>query len=210
MRIVSALVISAGLSGPADAHPHIFVDATTGFRIDDGGRLTALRISWTYDAFTSLVIFDRLALDPDGDGRLDDADRAAIVAGETDWPPGYEGDVYLDVNGAPVAMGRPENAEAWLEKDRVSVAFDLPLSAPLAAPMGVRLRLYDPAYYYAYTIIAVDRDVPERCTIDVDRFEADAATADILAELAALSRGEIAAQEDVGALFAGEVNLTCG
>ena len=212
MRSALALTLAvlAGLSGPAGAHPHIFVDATTGFRFDDAGRLTALRITWTYDAFTSLMISDQLRLDPDGDGRLDDADRAAIVAGETEWPPEYEGDVYLDLDGAPVPMGRPENGEAWMEADRVSVAFDLPLATPLAEPSGARLRLYDPYHYYAYAVVGLDGDAPAPCTISVDRFEADGAAAALQAKLAALSREETPTREDVGALFADDVHLTCG
>lgn len=204
-----ALAALAGLSGPAVAHPHIFVDATAGFRFDEDGRLAALRITWTYDAFTTLVLFDRLALDPDGDGRLDDADRAAIVAGETEWPSDYEGDVYLDQGGAPVPMGRPENGVAWMEEDRVSVAFDLPLATPLAAPDGARLRLYDPYYYYAYAVVGLDETAAAPCTFLVDRFEADGAAARMQAKLTALSRDETPAWENVGALFADEVHLTC-
>ena len=73
------------LRQPCASHPHVFVDARTGFHFDAQGRLTALRITWTYDAFTSLKLFDILDLDKDNDGLLDDADRAAIVAGETEW-----------------------------------------------------------------------------------------------------------------------------
>ena len=45
------------LGGPAKAHPHVFVDARTGFIFGTGGQLEALRISWTYDEFTTLILF---------------------------------------------------------------------------------------------------------------------------------------------------------
>ena len=70
------------LGDPARAHPHVFVDARTGFIFADNGQLVALRISWTYDEFTTLVLFDTLNLDQDGDGQLNDADRAAIANAE--------------------------------------------------------------------------------------------------------------------------------
>ncbi|MEM8823617.1 MAG: DUF1007 family protein, partial [Pseudomonadota bacterium] len=46
--------ITLGLGAPAGAHPHVFVDAQSGFVFDDEGRLEALRITWTYDALTTL------------------------------------------------------------------------------------------------------------------------------------------------------------
>lgn len=210
-RVLACLAVALlRLAGPAAAHPHIFVDATAGFHFDGDGRLTALRITWTYDAFASLVLFDQLALDPDRDGKLDDADRAAIVAGETEWQPGYDGDVHLDLDGQPVAMGRPRNGRAWMEQGRVSVAFELPLAAPLAAPGGARLRLYDPFYYYDYAMTGPQDHEQGPCVARIDRFEPDAATAKVQSQLAALSREEVPEQADVGALFADEVVLSCG
>jgi ABC-type uncharacterized transport system substrate-binding protein len=202
--------VLACLAGPSGAHPHIFVDPLAGSRFDDDGRLASLRITWTYDAFTSLVTFDQLALDADRDGLLDGADRAAIVAGETEWPPDYNGDVHLDAGGVQVAMGRPHDGEAWLEDDRVSVAFDLPLAAPLDVSDGARLRLCDPYYYYAYAMVGLEGGGPTSCEARIERFEPDAATATIQTQLAALSQEETPTQENVGALFADEVHLSCG
>lgn len=138
----------------AEAHPHIFVDARAGFLFDERGHLNALRISWTYDAFTTLFLFDVLDLDRDGDGGLDDKDRAAIVAGETEWSPEYNGDIYLELEGQDRRLTRPENALARLEDDRITVAFDLPLAQPAdMAGHSATLRLYYPIFYYAYTIL---------------------------------------------------------
>ena len=69
------------LGGPAKAHPHVFVDARTGFIFGADGQLEALRISWTYDEFTTLILFESLNLDQDGDGQFNDTDRAAIIEG---------------------------------------------------------------------------------------------------------------------------------
>lgn len=197
----------------ARAHPHIFVDARTGFLFSEGGQLRALRISWTYDAFTTLFLFDVLDLDKDGDSKLDDADRAAIVAGETDWPPEYNGDVYLELAGQDRSLTRPKNASARLEDDRITVAFDLPLARP-ADMSGKKaiLRLYDPVFYYAYTILSdgqLPQSLPSTCDAKVIPFEPDAAAAALQAQLAALSREETPEQENVGRLFSDEVSLTC-
>jgi ABC-type uncharacterized transport system substrate-binding protein len=201
------------LGGPAKAHPHVFVDARTGFIFGTDGQLEALRISWTYDEFTTLILFESLNLDQDGDGQFNDADRAAVIDGETNWDPEYKGDVYLEVGGQDYPLARPEAAAVTLENNQVEVSFDLPLSQPVrieGAPAF--LRLYDPVFFYAYTILpAMDPiDLPENCQAQIVPFEPNAAENALQEKLSALGREEAPTQENVGRLFSDEVQLTCG
>jgi hypothetical protein len=55
--------------------------------------LEALWISWTYNEFTTLILFESLNVDQDGDGQFNDADSASIIEGETNWDKAYKGDV---------------------------------------------------------------------------------------------------------------------
>lgn len=211
-KLVSCVALMMGLSGPVHAHPHIFIDAGAGFLFDAAGRLTALRISWRYDEFATLFMFDTLNLDTDGDGTLDDADRAAIVAGETEWPPEYEGDVYLDVAGEKQALTRPANASAEMVEDRIVVQFDLPLAEPVdISESRATLRLYDPGYYYAYSVVEAPRieKAPPGCATTLTPFVPDEAAAKAQAKLAALSREETPSQPNIGRLFSDEIVLTC-
>lgn len=201
------------LGGPAGAHPHVFVDARPGFIFDADDQLKALRISWTYDEFTTLILFDSLNLDQDGDGLFNDADRAAIIEGETSWDPDYKGDVYLEIAGQDYPLGRPEAANVRLENDRVEVSFDLPLSQPVRIDNAPAfLRLYDPFFYYAYTILpTVDPAVlPVGCQAQIVPFEPDAVANALQEKLASLGREETPTQENVGRLFSDEVRLSCG
>ncbi len=208
MLLLSLLTVT-GLSGTGHAHPHIFVDAGADF-LFDGDSLRALRVSWTYDEFTTLYMFDTLDLDPDGDGALTEADHAAIVAGETEWPPDYEGDVYLDVAGEKRALTRPQNGSAGMRDGRITVTFELPLAIPAdLSGTRARLRLYDPVYYYAYSVTGSPAVSASACAATVIPFEPDAAAAELQVALAAISREETPAQPDVGALFADAIVLTC-
>jgi len=201
------------LGGSAGAHPHVFVDARTGFIFDADGRLQALRISWTYDEFTTLILFESLNLDQDGDGQLNDADRAAVIKGETNWEPEYKGDVYLEVAAKDYSLGRPEAGAVTLENNQVEVSFYLPLSQPVRIDdTPAFLRLYDPTFYYAYTILPAADPValPEGCQAQIVPFEPDAVESALQENLAALGREEAPAQENVGRLFSDEVRLTCG
>jgi ABC-type uncharacterized transport system substrate-binding protein len=207
------LFIVMCLGGPAKAHPHVFVDARTGFIFGSDGQLEALRISWTYDEFTTLILFESLNLDLDGDGQFNDADRAAVIDGEVNWDPDYKGDVYLEIAGEDYPLGRPEAAAVTLENNQVEVSFDLPLSLPVRIDnTPVFLRLYDPIFFYAYTILPAiaSVDLPEDCQVQIVPFEPNAAENALQEELTALGREEAPTQENVGRLFSDEVHLTCG
>ncbi|MEM7718561.1 MAG: DUF1007 family protein [Pseudomonadota bacterium] len=202
------LVACSAVAGPAAAHPHVFVDAKAGFVMSEG-ELTGLRITWTYDAFTTLTLFDILDLDKDGDGLLDDADRAAIVAGETEWAEDYKGDTYLAMSGVDVPLGRPRDGAAFMAEDRITVSFELPLAAPQSVDDTVVLRLYDPNYYYAYSVVGLEDMALDDCEASVIPFVAGNATAELQTKLALLSREETPEQADVGRLFADQIVLTC-
>ncbi|MEI4487068.1 DUF1007 family protein [Frigidibacter sp. MR17.14] len=202
-------LLAALLPAPALAHPHVFADSRAGFTFDAEGRLTGLRITWLYDAFTTLVLYDQLALDEDGDGQLNAADLARIAEGETDWPPEYDGDIHLSAAGRPVAMARPLNGSARMVGDRVEVTFELPLAQPLP-PGAASLKLYDPSYYYAYSIKGIDAELPATCKAELHPFDPNDADRKILAALAALSREETPEDPEIGARFSDEIRLTCG
>lgn len=201
------------LGGFAKAHPHVFVDAHGGFIFDDAGKLTALRVSWTYDEFTTLFLFDGLNLDEDRDGLLNESDIAAVIKAETVWDPEYKGDVYLEVAGKDYPLGRPQAAGAIFENNRVEVHFDLPLSQPVTVSnTPAYLRLYDPTYYYAYTILPMPQplDLPDGCEAQIIAFKADAAQSALQQQLSALSQEETPTQQDVGRVFSDKVALICG
>lgn len=201
------------LGGVTKAHPHVFVDARTGFVFGSDRQLEAIKVSWRYDEFTTLVLFETLELDLDQDGQLNDADRVKILEGETNWPQDYKGDIYLEVLGQDYPLGRPEAAAVMLNANQIEVSFDLPLSQPVRVDSApIFLRLYDPFFYFAYTIVSAKAspDLPEDCEAQIVHFEPTKAERVLQDMLAALGRDDSPEIENVGRLFSDEVQLTCG
>ena len=201
------------LGGVTKAHPHVFVDARTGFVFGSDRQLEAIKVSWRYDEFTTLVLFETLELDLDQDGQLNDADRVKILEGETNWPQDYKGDIYLEVLGQDYPLGRPEAAAVMLNANQIEVSFDLPLSQPVRVDSApIFLRLYDPFFYFAYTIVSAKAspDLPEDCEARIVHFEPTKAERVLQDMLAALGRDDSPEMENVGRLFSDEVQLTCG
>ncbi len=213
--MIRSFLLACGLSVFAptvDAHPHIFVDADGGFLFNDSGELVGVRIFWLYDAYSTLFLYDTLDLDKDGDGELDAADLEKVRQGETTWDPEYEGDTYLWIAGQKQKLSRPLKTSARMVEGRIGVSFELHLQAPKNI-RGSRasLKLYDPIYYYAYSILSEGRIFGNAsgCHISVKRFDPDEQTAALQKELSTLSREELPENLNVGSKFAEEIILQC-
>ena len=64
--IAASALLFLGLSQPALAHPHIFIDAAVAVGFDDQGRLATIKNSWTFD--TAFSVWMVQGLDTNGDG----------------------------------------------------------------------------------------------------------------------------------------------
>ncbi|WP_168201354.1 DUF1007 family protein [Qingshengfaniella alkalisoli] len=209
--LVAALVLPL-FASPATAHPHVFVEAEGVYIFDADGGLAGVKIDWLYDAFSTLVLYDTLDLDRDGDGQLNDDDLEKIKLGETDWPPDYEGDTYLWIDGQKQNLSRPHNASAYIVDDQVGVTFELYLDNTVnVSGLTASLKLYDPYYYYAYSVSGAGQtgDHGTECQVSVKRFTPDEEETALQRKLAALSREEMPQDENIGALFAEEIVLQC-
>lgn len=212
MRILTSALALLLSATSAQAHPHVFVDAQGAYLFDEDGRLAGLQIYWLYDAFTTLLLHDTLELDPDGDGKLDEADLQRIAIGETDWPPEYEGDTYLWIDGRKQKLSRPFDASAHMIEDRVEVSFTLRLDAPVEMSGRLAsLKIYDPAYYYAYAIPGEGRisGPATGCQLRINRFFANEQTQAVQEQLSQLSKEDIPDDPNIGAMFAEEIELQC-
>ncbi|MGF1659820.1 MAG: DUF1007 family protein [Rubrimonas sp.] len=208
-----ALALAWALAASAaQAHPHVFIDAEAGFVFDAEGRLASVEIVWRYDAFSSLFLLEDMGLDPDGDGALTEAERAALAADQTDWPETFAGDSYLRIGGEAAALSPARDGSAALEDGRVVVRFRRDLAEPAPAQgLQARLELYDPSYFFAYALTGEPalRDAPAACAAQARRFDPDAAASELLASLATLGREETPEDPNVGAAFADAALLRC-
>ena len=81
----------------AHAHPHVFVDTRMAVTVADG-KAVRIDVTWTWDDFFSLLIFEDMGLDPDGDAILTEAELDVLRGFDFEvWPEGFEGD--LDGSG---------------------------------------------------------------------------------------------------------------
>lgn len=209
---VAAGILVAISPATLTAHPHIFVDGGADFLFDGEGRLAGIRVIWIYDAFASLFTLEALEISPDEAGRLTPEGVAKVVADQTTWEDGFEGDSYLWIGGEEIELGGPLAADASLDGQRLSVVFERRLAEPVPVDgLQALVKLYDPTYYFAYftTHAPVLENAPAGCAADVEEFQPDSMLAELQTTLMALSREETPEQENVGALFADRIYLRC-
>jgi ABC-type uncharacterized transport system substrate-binding protein len=206
-RALTAL--AALLAAPAQAHPHLFVNARVAL-VYEGRSLQAVRLTWTYDEFFSLLLTEDLGIDSDMDGQLTEAELDTLSGAVLDWPAGYAGDLYVTQQGQPVELGARQDASVAFEGGQVIERHTRPV--PAAAPGGATVRVYDPGYYTAYTVVTpVTVTGTDACAAQVTRADLVAATEKVDELLYGMPQDEAEVQfPQVGKDFADTIRVTCG
>ena len=205
------LTLLPGLTG---AHPHIFVEAQVTLEMDGQGNLTGVRLAWLYDDFFSLMLTADLGVDPEGDMILTAAEQATLTSAVLDWPADFGGDLFVTVNGQPVALAPRADPGLIFDAGRIAETHLRPLAVPLHVTGPVVVQVYDPFYYVAYSIVApITLSGSDACTTAYQAADLNSAHAlldELLYGRAASDVGPDEAFPEVGQSFADNVVLTCG
>lgn len=200
-----ALLAPAG----AGAHPHIFVDTGMKLVVSDGGQLQAVEITWAYDEFYSLLIFEDRGLDSDFDGSLTAEELAQLQGFDLAWSEGFQGDTYLTLGGEALGLGAPEHLSTEVKDGRITTRHRRVLTQPQAAD-GVVIKAYDPTYYTAYTVNQ-GLEVSGGCQGSITPPNLDQAYTLVEELLYAMPANQAEeAYPEVGEAFADTVRLSCG
>lgn len=139
---------------PAAAHPHVFVDASVTFVLDDSG-LAEVRENWIFDDLFSRAVMSDLNLTP---ADLDTpGGQAAIRDGAFAYLKNYGWFTFIESGGKRVPVTEARDFRASLSDGRLVYDFTLPVGLPADRMNGFRLGVFDPEYYT--DIVLVDGGV---------------------------------------------------
>lgn len=209
MATLRALTALTGmLAAPAQAHPHLFVDAEVEL-VFQGDRLSEVRLVWTYDEFFSLLLTEDLGIDDDLDGVLSRGEMRTLGNAVLDWPEGFAGDLYVTQAGQQVPLGARRDASVAFEDGQV---IERHTRLVEAAPGDVTVEVYDPGYYTAYTVVTpVTVSGSDACAARVSRADLIAATERVDELLYAMPQDQAEMFfPEVGEDFADTITVTCG
>jgi ABC-type uncharacterized transport system substrate-binding protein len=148
--ILMAIGASVALS-PAEAHPHVFVDAKAEIVFDARGAMTGVRHIWQFDEpFSAFAI---QGLDANGDGKLDDSELQPLAKVNVDSLQEYDFFTILTIGRERQIFVPPK--EYWLEfhGGRLTLFYTLPLKTPAAMKGKATLEVFDPEYFVAFTFL---------------------------------------------------------
>lgn len=197
------------VAGSASAHPHIFVTTSMRFDMDAQQRVTGVTMTWTYDDFFSLLIFEDMGLDRDSDGQLTEAELDQLMGFDLiEWPPGFEGDLYLTYGGRKIDMPRPVAHDIAVRGGQI-IATQKRAIPPVPAE-GLIIQQYDPTYYVAYDLSG-GIEFPAPCAVRIKPADGSAAESQIARLIAEASQSEdIFLSAQLGHLYADTVVVSCG
>lgn len=209
------VMLGLALAGPAGAHPHMWMDTAIEVQLDAAGRAAAVRITWTYDEFSSMAMIEERGLDADHDGHSTPEEEAQLSGFDMNWDPGFPGDTYVLSGGVAAGLSGPKEWTAQHRGGRITTSHLRQIEPPVGLDKVLQVQVYDPGFYTDYTIVkrpVVTPALPEGCVAEVlapDPAEADQRLLDALAEYGADADVE-ADFPAIGAQFSEEVRLTCG
>lgn len=163
--------VSTQLStGPAAAHPHVWVNVETTVNYA-GGSVTGLSHKWSFDdMYTAMAI---QGLDANGDGTYSKEELAELTKVNIDSMKEFAYFTHAKLGGQDVKFKDPENA--WLEhKDGVlSLYFTMPFDQPvLADAEGLKFAVYDESFFIAFDLVEKDpvklAGAPDGCSANVE------------------------------------------
>ena len=217
LRAATATALLLSLPEGALAHPHVFIDAALSLDYAEDGALREVAVEWAYDEFYSLLIIEDLGLDPDGDGVLTEPEMTALQGFDAEWEPGFDGRLYLSVDGAPVALEGPRDFSARYEDGRLVSRHVRPVAQQVGAEAPLRVQVYDPEYYVQFSLPEPPAIQGAECRVDLrmgDPYAAADAYARAVADALEEDQDASVDQEllivDIGATGADEARIACG
>ena len=87
--------------------------------VDETGRLQAIKVTWAYDAFYSLLVTEDAGLDSDGNAVLTKDEEAQLRGFDMQWIEGYNGDLVARLDGQPLELSGPRDATLIMREGRL-------------------------------------------------------------------------------------------
>ncbi|HEY8564509.1 MAG TPA: DUF1007 family protein [Beijerinckiaceae bacterium] len=178
--LLAALALSA-VTGPALAHPHVWVTTRAEVVYGSDGRVAGLRHRWTFDEGYSSYLTQ--GLDKNGDGKLTPDELAGLAKENTESLADFEYFTQLKINGARQAFEPPREPAMEMESGKAVLSFFLPVKGTAPLVRTAALEVYDPTFFVSFTLAEGDDAVrlanaPKGCATTVTRPKPPAAPQD--------------------------------
>ncbi len=208
--IASALCLLCLTCGIAQAHPHVWVTATSELVYAPDGTLTSVRHAWTFDDMFSTYALQGIETKTKGVYTREELAPLAQTNVESLKEFGFFTFARAGDGGGRKKQKFEDPVDYYLEhKDGALVLhFTLPLKTPLKTRQ-LALEIYDPTYFVDFALAKQDPiklvGAPADCKMSIERPSDGSAQAQKLGEQNFLDN----TNANFGAMFANKVTVEC-
>lgn len=176
LLLLAAVAAVGENTGPAVAHPHVWVNVRDVI-IFDNGIATGVEHEWTFDEMYTVMAIE--GLDTNKDGIFDRAELQPLAQTNIDGLKEFENFTYASQGTKKLAFGAPR--DYWLEYNNkiLKLHFFLPFAEPLKPPFeNVKIAVEDPSYFIAFDFakdnpVTASAGAPASCKVAFVRDTAD-------------------------------------
>ncbi len=203
-----ALMLCGTLLGPtaAQAHPHVYVTATSQIIYGADGSITGVRHAWTFDDMFSTYAVQ--GIETKTKGVYTREDLAGLAETNVTSLKEFDFFTFVKAGGKKEKFNEPIDYFLEHKDNQLVLHFTLPFKAPVKAAEFV-LDIYDPSYFVGFELAAKDpitlSGAPAACTFAVRTPKDAKGQVQPLNEESFLSGDN----SNYGAMFANTVTVKC-
>jgi len=203
LSLLGALVFA---SGAANAHPHVWITATSELVYAPDGALTGVRHAWTFDDMFSSYALQ--GLETKTKGVYTREELAPLAQTNVESLKEYAFFTFAKADGKKEKFLEPVDYFLEYKDTALTLHFTLPLKTPVK-PKQLALEVYDPTYFINFDLD--DKDpiklvgAPAACQLKVQRPNEATANAQRLSEQNFMNGDN----SNYGAMYANKITVDC-
>lgn len=201
-----ALLLLLG-AGAAQAHPHVWITATSEVLYAPDGSITGVRHAWTFDDMFATYALQGIEAKTKGAYSREELSSLAQTNVESLKEFAYF--TFFRADGKKQKFQEPVDYFLDYDKGQLTLHFTLPLKAPVK-PKQLVLEVFDPSFFIDFKM--ADKDpvrlagAPSACQMQLQRPNDGTASAQAMNEQTFLDGG---ANANFGAMFANKITVDC-
>jgi len=207
-RLTACLLVLGSLlaSGAANAHPHVWITATSELLYGPDGALTGVRHAWTFDDMFSSYALQ--GIETKTKGVFTREELAPLAQTNAESLKEYAYFTFARADGKKEKFVDPVDYYLDYNDTHLTLHFTLPLKTPMK-PKQLVLEVFDASFFIDFAFAAKDPvklvGAPASCTMTFQRPNDGTASAQKLGEQTfAASDGS-----NFGAMFANKITVDC-
>jgi ABC-type uncharacterized transport system substrate-binding protein len=204
LLVASATALAATM---AQAHPHVWITATSELIYAPDGTISGVRHAWTFDDMFSTYALQ--GIETKTKGAYSREELAPLAQTNVESLKEFAYFTFARADGKKEKFQEPTDYFLEYKDAALTLHFTLPLKAPVK-PKELVLEVFDPAFFIDFKL--ADKDpirlvgAPAACQMRLQRPNDGTASAQKLNEQTFLSGG---ANSNYGAMFANKITVDC-